>query len=503
MLGGDLFFENADENKENEILLYYQCENSTFPNELKKLKETDDESKADLFLFSDGYNYINSNSSLFPYDAMSWDIILTDSLFYRMLKRSEKSKTSISRADESIKEVESFNYFIYLYGIIRDVYHRTMEGEEFLAEVFRILEFKNIFDVVVISKSESSNFQLTEQLCLIRDELLVLCNLKDECNDNLLTWDLVNLAISEVCKEVKVSTTDEASVLNYSNLSYIVSKIEYPIAIVNDDGAVVLFNDLFSALNILPSNLLDYQDDDWIDINDQFYKVKKNKIEAVGSIFVLIMSKKKDGIKLDHQSELGIITGSIAHELNNPVAGILAAVTILEFEEWDDENLKLLKDLKDSAIRCKELVDTFLGFSRYKVSGLSTKPLGLILDQSLSLLRFRVIESGLNINVDIQKEIKKIECKSVVLPMVIYLLFGELLTLLSHKKLIDENIGKTLCLSVELNDNCLIVLVKSFQLSSADRKSLSQKLIIHLLEMDNMGLKIRDDGFEISSIFEN
>ncbi|EQC45634.1 histidine kinase dimerization/phospho-acceptor domain-containing protein [Bacteriovorax sp. Seq25_V] len=500
MLDGDLFFEGNNSNHaDGESLYYFKNEEYEYQLPKSQFVETERIESADIFLFKGGFNYINSSSVLFQIQDHSIEEIVKNSQFYRVLKRNEANKASLKRAYDHLNDSEVFNYFIYIFSTLRDLYNREQEDVNFISEVFKFIEFKSYFDTLILSKNSISKKILDEELCMLFGDFYILCDQKDANENSLLVWDLINLALVEILKEGRSTAPDNLQVINYSNLSYIASKLEYPVAILNEGGSVVLFNDQFSALNILPSNLLDYQDDDWIDINDKFYKIRKNNIDLIGSVFVLIASRKQEGLKLDNQSELGIITGSIAHELNNPVAGILAAVTILEFEEWDDENLKLLKDLKDSAVRCKELVDTFLGFSRYKVRETLIKPLGGVVEQALSLLRFRVIESGSNINVEIADDIKRVECKGVVLPMVIYLLFGELLTLLSHKKLIDENINKTLCLDIMVSETNLIVKVKSFPLTSSDKKVLNQKLIIHLLEMDNMGLRIKDDGFELSS----
>jgi len=64
-------------------------------------------------------------------------------------------------------------------------------------------------------------------------------------------------------------------------------------------------------------------------------------------------------------AEIGILAGSVAHEINNPIGGIIALLQIIiaetntEHPYYDD-----LKEMEVAAQRCKHIVDNLLHFSR-------------------------------------------------------------------------------------------------------------------------------------------
>lgn len=66
-------------------------------------------------------------------------------------------------------------------------------------------------------------------------------------------------------------------------------------------------------------------------------------------------------------AELGIVSSSIAHELNNPLGGMLSFLYLIKNEcpkespLWPD-----IVAIEEGALRCKEIVENLLGFSRQK-----------------------------------------------------------------------------------------------------------------------------------------
>lgn len=69
-------------------------------------------------------------------------------------------------------------------------------------------------------------------------------------------------------------------------------------------------------------------------------------------------------------SSLGMLAGGVAHEINNPLTGVLNNVQLINLvaESKKDFNLadfkELLKIIEDSALRCVNIVKSLLGFSR-------------------------------------------------------------------------------------------------------------------------------------------
>jgi two-component system NtrC family sensor kinase len=62
---------------------------------------------------------------------------------------------------------------------------------------------------------------------------------------------------------------------------------------------------------------------------------------------------------------IGRLAGGVAHEINNPLGGILAFAQILQREQVTDaERKEYLAEIERSALRCKAIVEALLRFSR-------------------------------------------------------------------------------------------------------------------------------------------
>ena len=317
-------------------------------------------------------------------------------------------------------------------------------------------------------------------------------NIKKDANllDLLLTTCLRTLQL-----------LDQKLVKNDGEIDFwkqVFSKIPYPMSIISSLGDLLIYNESFAKIGILPKECLRFKDHDSVEIFQNYYKVRRldfplNLIQV--SYFVFYTSEEeqsyKNGEKIPNKNsnidDLGIISSSIAHELNNPLAGILAALSLLSLEDdWEQEALADLQDMKSGAKRCKELVEIFLGFSKFSPTANSKVSIKDSLDQAINLLRFRMIESNLRIDIKYSATLEKFshQINSSIMSMILYLIFSELMTSFAHHRLLI--MGQHSLVSGEVLEFSNQIILRLDDEFEYEDKVAQSKLIQHLLIFEKL-----------------
>ena len=111
-------------------------------------------------------------------------------------------------------------------------------------------------------------------------------------------------------------------------------------------------------------------------------------------------------IRSEKTAELGILAGSIAHEINNPLGGILAFSQILKSElKRADPLYNDVLDIEKAGQRCKEIIDNLLNFARQSQAGESgTHCLQDVLKMSISLIEYQAKHFNIEFSKTLSKE---------------------------------------------------------------------------------------------------
>ncbi|MBI5588314.1 MAG: response regulator [Deltaproteobacteria bacterium] len=110
-------------------------------------------------------------------------------------------------------------------------------------------------------------------------------------------------------------------------------------------------------------------------------------------------------IQSDKLSSLGELVSGVAHELNNPLTGIMCfSELLMEHNIGDDVKSKIAK-INDASLRCKKIIDNLLTFARWKRPEKRFEDVNKIVKQSLDLRGYQLRMDNIEVVLDLDESI--------------------------------------------------------------------------------------------------
>jgi two-component system NtrC family sensor kinase len=121
-------------------------------------------------------------------------------------------------------------------------------------------------------------------------------------------------------------------------------------------------------------------------------------------------------LRVEKLASIGKLAAIVAHEINNPLAGILVYGKLLlkrvlrngSTSSSDEEAKKYLETIVGESARCGEIVKGLLQFSRQTKANVEPNDLNEIIRQSLRLVQHKIDLMGVRVEVDLDEALPAI-----------------------------------------------------------------------------------------------
>lgn len=271
---------------------------------------------------------------------------------------------------------------VFIYSIVHDISERVAANRA-------LSESENRFRLLVESAPEAIFIETKGKFSYVNKFAISL--LGAESAEQLIHIPVLNLVhpdyhniikerMSILSQRKEAVPTNEEVFLKIDGTPVAVEVNAVPLHYNNWDGALVFARDITERKNL---------------------ESKKNEIEAQ-----LRQQQKLEAI--------GALAGGVAHEINNPINGIMnyAQLILDDNSDQDSEQAGYAKEIIHETERVAVIVKNLLQFSRQEKQSHSYASIYDIINQTISLIKTVVKRDQITLEVDLDENLPDIKCRS-------------------------------------------------------------------------------------------
>jgi two-component system NtrC family sensor kinase len=139
-----------------------------------------------------------------------------------------------------------------------------------------------------------------------------------------------------------------------------------------------------------------------------------------------LQKTQKQILQVERMIAIGKMSAVVAHEINNPLAGILTYAKLLKKwiergisgEAQRQEAIESLDLIASESKRCGELLQNLLSFSRTAPMNLSLSDLNIVIARTIRLAEHKAEMSGVLLQVDLTRNLPPLQCDSAQMEQV-------------------------------------------------------------------------------------
>lgn len=191
---------------------------------------------------------------------------------------------------------------------------------------------------------------------------------------------------------------------------------------VKKDGSVVIVES--SGIPVVDSvdNLLGFR--------GAYRDITERKIaeEALKSAYEKLQSTQDRLVQSTKIASMGQLAGSIAHQLNNPLTGVLNNVQLIKMEMEVNKDFspgsfkELLNIIEESALRCKKIIQSFLDLAHVSKGELRPLNLNALVERVIVIISTEMQLGNVVLLKDLQPDLREIQGDIQLLEEVILVL---------------------------------------------------------------------------------
>ena len=181
------------------------------------------------------------------------------------------------------------------------------------------------------------------------------------------------------------------------------------------DNRILRSNECFNQLLSLCPKIKLYRKKHLLQINNQIYQIhyypipleeKETSFSQTGIMYCQNLTNyfqlKEKALQSEKMTLVSNLGKNLAHELNNPLTGILSMTQILQKNE-DHKNFNQdLKEVEKSVVRTQKIITSFLTFSRNQKTEKELCNLNQVIEDTLPLLK--TLSQKIKIHLSLEKE---------------------------------------------------------------------------------------------------
>ncbi len=131
-------------------------------------------------------------------------------------------------------------------------------------------------------------------------------------------------------------------------------------------------------------------------------------------------------LHVEKMASIGKLAAVVAHEINNPLSGILTYAKLLEkwlkrheIENKEHEAADCLDLIASESRRCGEIVKNLLTFSRVAPMNIESTDLNSVIDRSLRLVQHQLDMAGIQVQRELAEDLPRVQCDAGQIEQVI------------------------------------------------------------------------------------